>query len=333
MAYELERDLHHVLAHSAGLWEPLRGKNLFVTGATSFVGRWLIESFVWANRQLELKARMFVLTRDQQSFTKSRPLCTVDKSIEILRGDIKTITFPEAEFRFIIHAAYEDSPRPVAANAEGTRRVLELAKTRGTGRLLYASSGAVYGEQPAETELMAEDTIGATGGVTGYAEAKRESEAQCLRASDAKLGVVIARLFTFIGPYLPVDRNYAVGNFVRDARLAGPIRIEGDGTPLRSYLYAADVAIWLWTLLIKGTAGRAYNVGSDQALSILDLAKRVERVCGVKRGISVAQQAVPGAQPKRYVPSIARARTELGLQPWIGLEEGIRRMFSWHDSP
>jgi dTDP-glucose 4,6-dehydratase len=128
---------------------------------------------------------------------------------------------------------------------------------------------------------------------------------------------------------LPLEKNFAVGNFVRDARMGGPIEVEGDGTPLRSYLYAADLAIWLWTLLIEGIPGRTYNIGSDQAVSILDLARTVESVCGVKSGIRVALKPAMGVKPKRYVPSIARAREELRLEPWIGLEEGIRRMFQF----
>jgi dTDP-glucose 4,6-dehydratase len=332
MAYELERDLDHVLAHTEGVWGPVKGTNIFVTGGTCFVGQWLIDSFMWANRRLNLNARLFVLTRNPNAFEGRRPALKGDKAIEILRGDIKTTKFPEEEFRFVIHAAHEHSAVPSSANLEGTRRVLELAKTRGTKRLLYVSSGAVYGEQPVEIEMMTEDTVPASR-ITGYGEAKRESEAWCLGASDSTLDVVIARLFAFIGPYLPLDRNFAAGNFVRDALLGGPIRIEGDGTPLRSYLYAADVAIWLWTLLLNGGAGRAYNVGSDQAISILELAKQVERVCGVTRGICVAEEAVEGVRPKRYVPSIARARTELGLEQWIGLDEGICRMFNWRDSP
>jgi dTDP-glucose 4,6-dehydratase len=333
MAYELEHDLNHVLAHTEGIWDPVKGTKVFVTGGTCFVGQWLIDSFVWANRRLNLNARLFVLTRDPKAFDERQPTLIGNRAVEILRGDIKTTGFPEDEFQFVIHAAHEHSPARSSANFEGTRRVVEMAKTHGTRRFLYVSSGAVYGEQPIEIGMVTEDTVPASGTLTCYGEAKRESEAWSLRESDSTLGVVIARLFAFIGPYLPLGRNFAAGNFVRDARLGGPIHVEGDGTPLRSYLYAADVAIWLWTLLLKGTAGRSYNVGSDHAISILDLAKKVERVCGVTRGIRVAQEAVEGARPKRYVPSIARARTELGLEPWIGLEEGVRRMFNWHDSP
>jgi dTDP-glucose 4,6-dehydratase len=159
-----------------------------------------------------------------------------------------------------------------------------------------------------------------------YAMSKRESEK---RFAQAATPAVIARLFAFIGPHLPLDRNFAAGNFIKDALSGGPIRIEGDGTPLRSYLYAADLAIWLWTLLVNGEPGRAYNVGSDEPLSILQLARRVETIAALTSGVAIAKTPNPGVPPKRYIPSIERARSELHLAPLISIDEGIRRMLEW----
>jgi dTDP-glucose 4,6-dehydratase len=280
----------------------------------------LLESFVWANRRLSLHARVFVLTRDPTKFRHEKPHLADDASVNTLQGDLETFAFPMQPFHYVIHAA---------ADVGSTQHVLEMATINGARSVLYTSSGAVYGEQPGDIEYVDEGFISPIERCTPYGRAKRESEALCLSAGETGLCVVIGRLFAFVGPYLPLERNFAVGNFVRDARMGGPIRVEGDGTPMRSYLYAADMAIWLWTLLFKGVPGRAYNVGSDQAVGILDLARTVERVCGVTRGIRVASQPVAGIKPKRYIPTIARAREELGLEPWIGLEEGIRRMFNF----
>jgi dTDP-glucose 4,6-dehydratase len=289
-----------------------------------------LESFLWANRELDLKARLFVLTRRPEA------LLARDAEVEVLPGDVKTFRFPSRQVNYVIHAAveYENAERngreTVAANIQGTRRVLELAGMHGTRRVLYTSSGAVYGEQPVYLDRVPEDFVSGSPPANSYARAKLESEALCRRAADSKLAVVIARLFAFVGPYLPLAKNFAIGNFVRDAGRGGPIRIAGDGTPLRSYLYAADLAIWLWTLLAHGESTRPYNVGSDHAISILELARIVERVCGVAKGVSIAQGALPGEKPKRYIPSVERARTELRLYPWVALDEGIRRMFEWH---
>jgi dTDP-glucose 4,6-dehydratase len=328
MAHEMELDRQHVLARAGAIWEDLAGSHIFITGGTGFVGSWLLESFVWANERFKLNARMSVLTRDPKAFRAKNAELAGSSCLEILSGDLTAFRFPAREFHYVIHAAaaYENSE----VNVEGLRRVLEMARTHGTRRLLFTSSGAVYGEQPSDLEKVDEDYTAAGKFGTAYARAKRKSESLCIRAADSGLAVLIARLFAFVGPYLPLDANFAVGNFVRDARMGGPIRIEGDGTPLRSYLYAADMAIWLWTVLIKGVSLRPYNVGSDQSVSILDLAKTVERTCGAKPGITIGRTAKNEAKVQRYVPSIVRARTELGLEPWIGLEEGIRRMSDWY---
>ena len=121
-----------------------------------------------------------------------------------------------------------------------------------------------------------------------------------------------------------------LGNFIRDALAGGPVRIEGDGTPYRSYLYAADLAIWLWTILFRGASARPYHVGSERAVTIAELARAATAEIHPQAGIEVAGVPRPGAPPQRYVPSTARARAELGLEEWIDLPEAIRRTAAWH---
>jgi dTDP-glucose 4,6-dehydratase len=141
---------------------------------------------------------------------------------------------------------------------------------------------------------------------------------------------MIARLFAFAGPHLPLDLNFAIGNFVRDALKGGPIQIAGDGTPKRSYLYAADLAVWLWTILLRGQPARPYNVGSDEEVNIAELAELVLRNAAPGTSIEIAQSPKPGVPPARYVPCVNRAREELGLRVRIPLDEAIRRMFDWY---
>ena len=158
-----------------------------------------------------------------------------------------------------------------------------------------------------------------------YAEAKRAAEMLCAVYADAHLQPTIARCFTFVGPYLSFDVHFAVVSFIRDALRGGPIRVSGDGTPCRSYLYAADLAIWLWTILLLGTAMRPYNVGSASAVTIQELARVVAQTVGPDLPIVVAQQPIAGKPAERYVPDITRAEAELGLRPIVSLEDGIGR--------
>ena len=155
-----------------------------------------------------------------------------------------------------------------------------------------------------------------------YAEAKRTAEMLCTAyARQFDLRCVPARCFAFVGPYLPLDAHFAIGNFVRDRSDGRPVRVNGDGTAMRSYLYAADLAIWLWTMLVAGAPGRPYNVGSERAVSIAELARMVAG----DGSVEIAGTPVPGAPAERYVPSCERARTELNLTERIPLEEAICR--------
>jgi UDP-glucuronate decarboxylase len=160
-------------------------------------------------------------------------------------------------------------------------------------------------------------------------EAKRQAELLCEKsAREEGLGAVTARCFTFAGPGLPTDSKFAFGNFMRDSLRGEPIVIEGDGTPVRSYLHAADLAVWLWALLLRGTPGRAYNVGSENPVSLLQLAETMARLLG-SPGVEVRKRAIPGAAPDRYVPSTSRAREELGLRESFSLPEIILRTAAW----
>jgi dTDP-glucose 4,6-dehydratase len=207
------------------------------------------------------------------------------------------------------------------------------ARTHGTKRLLFTSSGAIYGKQPAGLAHIPEDYAGApssTDANSAYGQAKRVSEWLCaMYARQCGFSALIARLFAFVGPHLPLDANFAVGNFIRDVVAGGPVRICGDGTPYRSYLYAADLAIWLWAILLRGQPGIAYNVGSGEALTIAELARVVVDAIAPGMQIETARRPVPGASPARYVPNVDRAQRELGLRPLISLPEGIRRTHTW----
>jgi dTDP-glucose 4,6-dehydratase len=338
----LAADLDHILAHTGDLWNELRGRTLLITGGTGFVGRWLLESLLWAEDRHELGLRAVVLTRDPRHFAASSPSLAAHPAIRLLDGDMRSFTFPDGRLDLVIHAATETvglpgTYDPVAkfdADVQGTARVLETARERGASRLLFTSSGAVYGAQPPDTAYITEDYPGApdpTDTRTAYGQAKRASEFLCAAAAaSGDIDVVIARGFAFAGPYLPLDTNYAFGNFVRDALAGGPIVVAGDGTARRSYLYGADLAIWLWTLLLRGRSSRVYNVGSDIDVSIESLARQVAKIVSPQADVEVQGRAQTDAKPQRYVPSIERARTELGLTLLVPLADAIERTAAWH---
>jgi dTDP-glucose 4,6-dehydratase len=126
---------------------------------------------------------------------------------------------------------------------------------------------------------------------------------------------------------LRLDGHFAIGNFIADAVAGRPLRLATTGGAVRSYLYGADLAVWLVVLLLESEHGRAVNIGSDRALKIIDLAARVRDV--VAPGLEVkAGHAEPDGERRFYVPSIDYARS-LGLDTWTTLDQAIARTAAW----
>src|SRR5829696_5358799 len=338
------RDLDHVLEHARAAFESLRGARILMTGGTGFFGRWMVESLLHADERLGLETSLVLLSRDPHGFARRAPHLAASRSVSLLEGDVRTFAAPPGHFTHLVHGA-TDTTGPLNAErptelletiVEGTRHTLEIASRTSAGRVLLLSSGAVYGRQPSELTHVPESYAGGPDPLDplqAYAEGKRVAELLgAIYARDRGLEVVTARAFAFVGPYLPLDAHFAVGNFLRDALDGETIRVGGDGTPYRSYLHAADLAVWLWTLLVRGQSGRAYNVGSEEAVTIRELADAVARAAdtiGRHPTVSIARSADPTAPPTRYVPSTRRAREELGLRAHITLDEALTRTFAW----
>lgn len=335
-------DIERLLARTPETWEALRGARLFVTGGTGFFGSWLLQTLVAADVAFDLGLRVVVLSRDPDRFVARHPGTAGSGALRLVAGDVRDFPFPRGRFTHVIHAATEasaalerDDPRTMEEVCrEGTRRVLSFAESCGASRVLLTSSGAVYARPARDGERFAEamSTTPTPGERTGaYATGKRAAEKLCLAAASRGAGVTIARCFAFVGPRLPLDAHFAIGNFIRDAVAGGPIVVAGDGRSVRSYLYAADLMEWLATILLRGVPGRPYNVGSDEGLAVGSLAGLVaDAVPGVFPGrprpeVVVRGQASPGTVPSVYVPDCTRARNELGLRPATGLDDAIRR--------
>ncbi len=331
-----------MLAHTRDDWAELRGRRLFMTGGTGFFGAWLIETFLWANERLDLGAELLVLSRDPAAFLRKMPHLAGQPGLGFHTGDVTSFEFPQGHFSHVIHAATAASATlndqaplvMVDTVVTGTRRTLDFARRVGAKKFLLTSSGAVYGRQPPDTVHVSEDYCGGPDPLdpaSAYGEGKRLAEHLCaLYARCYGMEIKIARGFAFVGPYLPLDAHFAIGNFIGDVLAGRPITVGGDGTPLRSYLYAADLAIWLWTILFRGMSCRAYNTGSDAEISIAELARMVAETLAPGTEVRLAQPA-PSGQPRHiYVPETRRAREQLGLDVHIPLDEAIRRTGRWY---
>jgi dTDP-glucose 4,6-dehydratase len=335
-------DISLVMRATESLWTELRGSHVLVTGGTGFFGRWMLESLLAANAHFNAGLRATVISRDPAAFLEKMPHLAAERALNWVQGSVATMRpeeFTQQYFDGVMHLATEADSAATVASPEravnvitgGTQRALDVAIATGARRFLFASSGSVYGRQPADIALLPETFSGRpdlTQTSDAYAisgEAKRQAELLCEEYASAHgLQAVIARGFTFAGPGLPLDGKFAFGNFMRDALAGRPIVLTGDGTPVRSYLHAVDLTIWLWTMYAHGAAGRAYNLGSEQAVTLRELAEMIAGEFGLAE-VNVLQTPQPGQLPHRYVPSTSRARVELGLSETINLRETIRR--------
>ena len=315
---------------------------VLLTGGTGFFGKALLRHLL-AN-VLTSDASVVVLSRNPGAFLADYPQFSAHPQITFLKGDIqqrKSLPWDQ-NFTHVLHAATESTIGPSLTPlqrydqiVDGTRNILDLAVATGARRFLITSSGAIYGPQPPDLDAIPEDWPGSPPLAevsTAYGQAKRATEHLCaLVGKQHGLETVVARCFAFAGPDLPLDEHFAIGNFIRDALTADAITVSGDGTPLRTYLDQSDLAHWLFTMLEHGRPGHAYNVGSDEVISIAALAHLVRDILAPDKPVHILGQPYPGAARNRYVPDISKARQQLGLSITVPLAQAIRRTGAFAD--
>ncbi|MDK2760288.1 MAG: NAD(P)-dependent oxidoreductase [Sphingopyxis sp.] len=326
----VEDDLAAIDRQLAPHWGELDGARIFMTGGTGFIGRWMLEALARSDSNVEV----LLLSRNPAGFAERAP--HLARRFQLVAGDVLDFSPPPGRFTHVIHAATDasaalnanDPRRMFDTIVTGTRRALDLAVEHQVDRVLFLSSGAVYGAQPWDVSHVTEDWMGGPDPrdpKSAYGEGKRAAELLCaIYGKQFGLDIVTSRIFALLGPLLSLDIHFAAGNFIRDAMAGRPIRIESAGTAVRSYLYAADLAAWLWLALIRAPRGATFNMGSEDAVSIADLARRTAAILGGP-GVEILGQADAGWNPGRYVPSTALVRKELGVTPTISLDAAIRR--------
>jgi UDP-glucuronate decarboxylase len=317
--------------------------NILLTGGTGFFGRALLRTWLAESVRCGPVAYVTVLSRNPSSFLLRFPEFQHVPWLSFHTGDIcDPSSLPwGTHFPQVLHAAADSFPgirlTPLARYqqvVEGTRNILELAIAVGARRFLLTSSGGVYGPQPPDLAALAEDWPGSPdlrNPANAYSLGKRAAEHLCALYQEANgIEMVIARCFAFVGRDLPLDAHFAIGNFIRDALSREAIEVVGDGSPLRTYLDQDDMAHWLLTLLASGRPGEVYNVGSDEVVTIAELAHRVRDLLAPNKPVRVQGQRQDTSGRNRYVPDIRKAHAELGLGVTIPLAESIRRTGAAH---
>jgi len=335
--------LDRVVALTTDIWPRWRNLRLLITGATGFIGSWLAQSVIHANRYARAGVHLVAVTRDARRAERDAPWLASDA--ELVTADLARAAPACSPADLIVHcAALVPHGRRetvadadiVAATLDATGTVLEFAARSPGARLLFTSSGAVYGRGSASGPiaearwLPSLPDVGATG-IDSYGQAKRDAEILVTNAMSHGTRTSIARIFALIGPGLSLDGRYAAGNFIRDALAGRDVNVTGDGRALRSWLDVADACVWLLRMLADAPSGFIANVGSDDARPVAALAKLVADTAGV--GYSIGGAAAGGeAPPDWYVPDIRKARETLDLRPYTTLEQSVAGMLAWHRS-
>lgn len=316
----------------------LAGKKIFITGGTGFFGKNLISTITKINTQLEKPIDLTILTRDPQGFALSFAL---GSNVRLLQGDIlNPITIPN-DFDYIINAAIISAHELFNTDLDllykmiidPVQNIIDFAAKNTKSKLLHFSSGAVYDSQVLSENGFEEDHALLTlDRFTNPSETYALAKIHCEDMIAERLtNYVIARCFSFVGPYMPIDTNFAVGNFINDALHKRAIVIKSDGSSLRTYLYSADLIVWILVLLTEGVVGQVYNLGAEQPYSIKQLAELVSQLSGSNLGL-IIEGRQKEAVASKYLPCIKKAQLDLQLDVWHDLETAIARTIKWHRS-
>jgi len=311
-----------------------QNQKIFLTGGTGFFGKWLLEAFIYLNEVHELNISVTILSRSPKKFTDNFPYLAKHENFKLIEGDVRSFTHSNEKYDLIIHAATDASVELNKSNPElmrntimdGATRVCDFADRVNCKRILYTSSGAAYGPQPENMSHMSEDFIDNPNFNNNDAYASSKLESELYFKENAPCDVVIARCFAFAGPYLPLNGSFAIGNFVADVLNGRDIKITGDGTAIRSYLYAADLVIWLLRILSSGKEGGIYNVGSSQTNSIRELANKIS-----SSKVKVHVLGENNINTNIYVPCINKAKKELGLDIYTPLSLTISKTINFFE--
>jgi dTDP-glucose 4,6-dehydratase len=345
LQWAIEQDFANIGEQAKLSFDQLKGGHIFLTGGTGFIGTWILEAIRFLNESQDANIRVTILTRNPAAFHAKYPHLFEHPNFHYLAGDVVALPYENlanvGKFTHLIHAATDASAELNEVNplqmfdtvVLGTRQILDFAVKEKIPKVLYLSSGAVYGQQAPGVDFVAEDSMSAPDCLNPkntYAEGKRASEMLCaIYGKQFGCHIVVARIFALLGPLLNLDIHFAAGNFIRDAISGKKISVSGDGRPERSYLYPSDLVVWLLAMLTHGKSGAAYNAGSEEGVSIADLAKLTSSLIG-NQGYEILGLTDSGWNPGRYVPSSQLIQNQLGVKKTVSLAEAIKRTAYWN---
>jgi len=309
----------------------MSAKTILVTGGAGFIGTHLCNQLYAQGHHVICLDNCF--TGSIANFGDAYREMVLSGRFEFIRHDVvEPITLEVDE---IFHLACPASPvhyqynpvKTIKTNVLGTYHMLGLAK-RVRARLLLASTSEIYGDPTVHPQPESYwGNVNPNGIRSCYDEGKRVAETLCCDyRRQHKLDIRIARIFNTYGPNMSSDDGRVMSNFICQALRGEALTVFGDGKQTRSFCYVSDLVDGLCRLMDSDT-GEPVNLGNDEEISMLRLVQAIEDSVGKK--LEIAHKPLPQDDPVRRRPDLTRARTVLGYQPKIALEDGIRRTIAF----
>jgi UDP-glucuronate decarboxylase len=354
----LTQDLDYIADNLREELSRMAGKNLLITGGAGFLGYYLVQAVLHFNSRADAGSKIQITVYD--NFRRGAPTWLValenDPNLRLERRDmIEPLPANMGDFQFIIHAAGIASPtyyrkyplQTIDANINGLRNLLDYSVRQAdlgsaVEGILFFSSSEIYGDPEPKAIPTTEDyrgNVSCTGPRACYDESKRFGETLCVTfARQYGIAVKIARPFNNYGPGLKITDGRVLPDFARDVLNGNDIVMHSDGSPMRTFCYAADAITGYYKVLVKGHPGEAYNIGIERPeISMAQLADRVIATAHELFGYRGKLVRKASAEldylvdnPNRRCPVIEKARSHVGYNPSILIDEGLRRSLIWY---
>jgi len=354
----LRTDLDYICGNLSQEFGRMAGQSLLITGGAGFLGYYLVLSALHFNKTAGQNQPIRVTVWD--NFIRGTPkwLSALEgtPNLTVQRYDlIEPLPANMPDFEWIIHAAGIASPpyyrkyplKTIDANINGLRNLLDRCvvqaeRGRAVKGFLFYSSSEIYGDPSPDAIPTSEDyrgLVSCTGPRACYDESKRFGETICvIYAQQYGIPTRQARPFNNYGPGLKITDKRVIPDFAREIFAGRDLVMYSDGKPTRTFCYSADSITGYYKVLVKGGNGEPYNIGTEKPeISMAELANRLTTTAGELFGYRgrVVHRPAPEAvylvdNPNRRCPNIDKARSQLGYNPGISIEEGLRRSLIWY---
>ncbi len=305
-----------------------------MTGGAGFIGSNLVDALL--AKGLTVIAFDNLMTGKEENLTDAKN----NPNFTFIRHDVTSELPVFDSVDYIFHLAspasvpdYQKYPEETAlVNSQGTRNLLQLAHKM-HARFLFTSTSEVYGdpkEHPQKETYWG--NVNPNGVRACYDESKRFGEMLTMmyRRRDA-LDVRIARIFNTYGPRMRPDDGRVVSNFINQAIHGEPLTVYGDGSQTRSLCFVSDMVDGLIKLMfVDDLAGQVVNVGNPEEYHIMDLAQKIKTM--TNSASEIVFKPLPEDDPRERQPDITKAKTLLGWEPRVSVNEGLKKTIAYYKS-